>query len=92
MHISTLISDIYERVESNKKVSKENLEAFLEGLSAVVVKQLEEKRNTSHEKNIRMSSIGKPDRKIWMELNGPDVKRSYTGGTLIKFLYGSIIE
>jgi hypothetical protein len=92
MHISTLISDIYERVESNKKVSKENLEAFLEGLSYVVVKQLEEKRNTSHEKNIRMSSIGKPDRKIWMELNGPDVKRSYTGGTLIKFLYGSIIE
>ena len=92
MHISTLISDIYERVESNKKVSKENLEAFLEGLSDVVVKQLEEKRNTSHEKNIRMSSIGKPDRKIWMELNGPDVKRSYTGGTLIKFLYGSIIE
>ena len=92
MHISTLISDIYSRIESNKKVSKENLEAFLEGLSDVVVKQLEEKRNTSHEKNIRMSSIGKPDRKIWMELNGPDVKRSYTGGTLIKFLYGSIIE
>ena len=92
MHISTLISDIYNRIESNQKVSKENLEALLEGLSDVVVKQLEEKRNTSHEKNIRMSSIGKPDRKIWMEINGPEVERSYSPSTLIKFLYGSIIE
>ena len=92
MHISTLISDIYNRIESNQKVSKENLEALLEGLSDVVVKQLEEKRNTSHEKNIRMSSIGKPDRKIWMEINGPEVERSYSPATLIKFLYGSVIE
>ena len=92
MQISTLVSDIYNRMESHEKVSKENLEAFLQGVSDVLVKQLEEKRNTSHEKNIRMSSIGKPDRKIWMELNGPKVERSYTGSTLIKFLYGSIIE
>ena len=92
MHISTLISDIYNRIESNQKVSKENLETLLEGLSEVVVKQLEEKRNTPHEKNIRMSSIGKPDRKIWMELNGPKVERSYSPATLIKFLYGSIVE
>lgn len=92
MQISTLVSDIYNRMESHEKVSKENLEAFLQGVSDVLVKQLEEKRNTSHEKNIRMSSIGKPDRKIWMEINGPKVERSYTGSTLIKFLYGSIIE
>ena len=92
MHISTLISDIHDRMESHEKVSEENLEAFLQGLSEVVVKQLEEKRNTPHEKNIRMSSIGKPDRKIWMEINGPEVERSYSPATLIKFLYGSIIE
>ena len=92
MQISTLVSDIYNRMESHEKVSKENLEAFLQGVSDVLVKQLEEKRNTSHEKNIRMSSIGKPDRKIWMEINGPKVERSYTGSTLIKFLYGSVIE
>ena len=92
MHISTLISDIYDRMESHEKVSEVNLEALLKGLSDVVVKQLEEKRNTSHEKNIRMSSIGKPDRKIWMEINGPEVEKSYSPSTLIKFLYGSIIE
>ena len=92
MHISTLVNDIYDRVASNKKVSRENLESFLEGISNVVVKHLEEERNTSSEKNIRMSSIGKPDRKIWMELNGPKIERSYQPSTLIKFLYGSIIE
>jgi hypothetical protein len=64
----------------------------LEGVSAVLIQHLEEERNTSSEKRIRMSSIGKPDRKIWMELNGPKVERSYQPSTLIKFLYGSIIE
>jgi len=92
MHISTLVNDIYERVASNKKVSRENLESFLEGISNVIVQHLEEERKTSGEKNIRMSSIGKPDRKIWMELNGPKIERSYQPSTLIKFLYGSIIE
>ena len=92
MHISTLVQDIYDRVASNKRVSRENLEAFLEGVSAVLIQHLEEERNTSSEKRIRMSSIGKPDRKIWMELNGPKVERSYQPSTLIKFLYGSIIE
>ena len=92
MHISTLVQDIYDRVASNKRVSRDNLEAFLEGVSAVLIQHLEEERNTSSEKRIRMSSIGKPDRKIWMELNGPKVERSYQPSTLIKFLYGSIIE
>jgi hypothetical protein len=92
MHISTLVDDIYERVRANKKVSEENLEAFLEGLSNVIKQHLEEERSTSGEKNIRMSSIGKPDRKIWMDLNGPRVERAYQPATLIKFLYGSIIE
>tara|TARA_R100000306_G_scaffold62362_1_gene68943 strand:- start:3680 stop:4540 length:861 start_codon:yes stop_codon:yes gene_type:complete len=92
MHISQLIPDIYDRITSNKKVSKDNLDAFLEGIRSAVIKQMEEKRGDSGEKSLRMSSIGKPDRKIWMEINGPKIEKSYTGPTLIKFLYGSIIE
>ena len=92
MHIIKLIPDIYDRITSNKKVSKDNLDALLEGIRNAVIKQMEEERGDSGEKTLRMSSIGKPDRKIWMEIRGPKIKKSYSGATLIKFLYGSIIE
>lgn len=39
-----------------------------------------------------MSSIGKPDRKLWMDFNGPKIEVDYNASSLIKFLYGSIIE
>ena len=92
MHISQLIPDIYDRMTATKKVSKDNLDALLEGIRNAVIKQMEEERGGSGEKTLRMSSIGKPDRKIWMEIRGPKIKKSYSGATLIKFLYGSIIE
>ena len=40
-----------------------------------------------------MSSIGKPDRQLWYEANSPPQDRKYFDyATLIKFLYGSILE
>jgi hypothetical protein len=47
----------------------------------------------THEDKLRMSGIGKKDRKLWYEMNTPRDKREQLNGpTYIKFLYGNILE
>ncbi len=39
-----------------------------------------------------MSNIGKPDRKLWLELNHPEEAEPLTPDVYLKFLYGSLVE
>jgi hypothetical protein len=41
---------------------------------------------------LRMSSIGKKDRRLWFELKHPKEQALLSGPTLMKFLYGSLME
>jgi hypothetical protein len=39
-----------------------------------------------------MSNLGKPDRRLWLEINHPDAGEPLTASTYVKFLYGDILE
>ena len=42
---------------------------------------------------LRMSNIGKPSRQLWYDMNSKDVSaRELESSTLIKFLYGHLLE
>ena len=46
-------------------------------------------RDTS---TLRMSNIGKPSRQLWYDLNAEQVPQQLASSTLIKFLYGHLLE
>jgi len=39
-----------------------------------------------------MSNLGKPDRKLWLEMNKPEEAEPLRADTYLKFLYGDLIE
>lgn len=39
-----------------------------------------------------MSNIGKPDRKVWLEINMPEEAEALKPETYLKFLYGDLVE
>ena len=91
MNINTLIQDIQDRLKKPKKIKEEHLALFLDNLSDVLKVYLEKSRS-ERKKALRMSSIGKPDRRVWMEVNGPEREKELPADALMRFLYGSIIE
>ena len=90
--IDTLVEDIYSLFTSGNKtvLKEEDLACFLNDISVAVVSSL---LGDTHEDKLRMSGIGKKDRKLWYEMNTPRDKREQLNGpTYIKFLYGNILE
>ena len=91
MKIENVIDDVYSILENSHKVSQDNLNDLLTGVSTVLTSALEEARRNSRTK-LRRSSIGKKDRRLWFELKHPKEESMPSGPTLIKFLYGSLLE
>jgi hypothetical protein len=90
--IDTLVEDIYSLFTSGNKtvLQEEDLACFLKDINVAVVSALS---GDQHENKVRMSGIGKKDRKLWYELNTAQDKRlPLDGPTYIKFLYGNILE
>ena len=79
-------------MNDKKKISEQNLKGFLDGITKVLIEFLEKERVSTDSKTIRMSSIGRPNRRIWLDIHEPVENNFFSGATLIKFLYGSIIE
>lgn len=90
--ILDLPKDIYKLLEGGLR-QDENLGSVIEkfGLdsSGVLKKYLSTK---GYHPTLRMSNIGKPFRQLWYELNKPEVGEPLRGETLLKFMYGSLIE
>jgi len=90
-NISTLIDDIYSLFGSEKiEVKPEHLEKFTTELTDLVVQRL--KREENEHRGLRLSSIGKPDRQLWYDLNGTHETEPLTPDNLIKFMYGDVLE
>ncbi len=89
--IDTLVDDIYglfgkEQVD----VSPELLGKFSSELSDLVAGRL--KREESEKKTLRFSNIGRPDRQLWYDINWTGELEALPPATLIKFMYGDILE
>jgi|6_EtaG_2_1085325.scaffolds.fasta_scaffold05065_2 hypothetical protein len=91
MQIENLVDDIYTVLEDEHKVSEENLKSFLEGVSNIITAHIEQPRH-SNKTTLRMSSIGKKDRRLWLDIKYPQEQALPSGPVLMKFLYGSLIE
>ena len=88
--IDTLVEDIYDLFTNNKTttIQEEDLKSLVDGISQAVISALSQRKESN---TLRLSLIGHPNRKVWYNINGAP-KRSLSGSTLIKFLYGNILE
>ena len=88
--IDTLVEDIYDLFTNADKnnIKEEDLKNLVDGISNAVVSALSKRDRKSY---LRLSLIGQPNRKIWYELKEAP-KQELSGPTLIKFLYGDILE
>lgn len=91
-NIHDVIPDIYKRMTTPTKIKQGNMDSFLVNTTELLKRYLEQERNQEGRANLRMSLIGKADRKIWMDINGPKKERELSFNTLMRFLYGSIVE
>lgn len=93
--IDTLVQDIYQAISpltENKqiKVNDEDIDKFGKAMaSALKHWATPQPRDTS---TLRMSNIGKPSRQLWYDLNAEQVPQQLASSTLIKFLYGHLLE
>ena len=83
--MSKLVEDVYKYLESYAEVSEEAADQLARDLKEVIVSKLTRYRTPS----LSMSSIGKPPRRLFMDLHHATKPN---GQARLKFLYGDIIE
>jgi len=91
-NIQDVVPDIYKRMTTPAKIKQGNMDSFLVNTTELLKRYLEQERNQGTRPNLRMSLIGRADRKIWMDINGPKKERELSFSMLMRFLYGSIVE
>lgn len=90
--LKTLPQDIYDLFDPAKEhvPDERNLEEFADNLKDILRTRLSARPEVSNP--LRFSSLGKPDRQIWMDANPTGDERPLNGKTYFKFLYGDVIE
>jgi len=91
--IDTLVDDIYDVMLNGSQLDSEKLSgivlSFAKDCADIMSKAI--KKREEREPRLRMSNIGKKPRQLWYEMHGAP-KESMSGHTLVKFLYGDLIE
>lgn len=88
--IDTLVSDIYGLFEGESfQITPEYLAKFSDELSTLVATRFSSERERA---TLRLSNIGKPDRQLWYDLNWTGETEPLPPETLIKFMYGDVLE
>jgi hypothetical protein len=93
--IATIPSDVYALFDptADHVVNEENLDAFTENLKQLIRGRLLGSTRTSGAGVLRFSSLGRPDRQLWYMANQAEGEgEQFSGKTLLKFLYGDVIE
>lgn len=93
--LNTLVPDIYEKLDglvngTPLDISEEDAEAFGNAMKKILLdwaKPYERDKPT-----LRMSNVGKPDRQLWFDLKSEEEPLPVSAPTMIKFLYGHILE
>ena len=93
MDLSTLIDDIYSalsplEIGEELILSDDVIEEFGEKIKDAIRSWSSPHKQTS---GLRMSNIGRPARQLWFESRSED-KKTFSAPTLIKFLYGHVLE
>lgn len=93
--LDTLVQDIYKTIEPLGKresigITDVHAEEFGESMKNALKEWAFYKG--SDKPTLRMSNIGKPSRQLWFDMNSKQQDVSFNAPTLIKFLYGHILE
>ena len=93
--VDTLVEDIYnlfslDPIDMDEEEVDKHIDTFGEMLKVHIKDFLYEV--PKDRKGLRLSAIGKPDRKIWLDINSPLEEEQLKPSTRIKFLYGYILE
>jgi hypothetical protein len=94
MHPETIPEDIYSLLDDDNHhiANEENIQFFGEAFKAMLRDRLTKREVKSGEDVLRFSSIGKPDRQLWMLANKSETLEKMGGKQNFKFLYGDCIE
>lgn len=88
---NTLVQDIYKVVKDGADVTDEQANHFGQTLSNIIRDRLAERQGGERKFTLRMSNIGKGTRQLWYDKKyGREEELS--APTLIKFMFGDIIE
>lgn len=88
--IKTLVSDIYGLFGSGHQASPDNVKELAGAIATHVEYALKER---DHKGTLRGSIIGtKCNRKLWYDVNKPEVGEGVDPWTKLKFLYGNLLE
>lgn len=92
---NTLVSDIYRFMQTKEPAEgvdfDSEIDKICDDMKAVLKEQLtpDSRRDI---RGLRMSQIGKPDRQVMLDVQYEGEQRTFPGPTLVKFLYGHLIE
>ena len=93
--IESLVDDIYALMENRNSAHgvnpEEEIEKFGEAMKELMKKEFLPSKKGYDGRKLRLSSIGKPDLQQWYSYNGW-VGEKLQSHTLIKFMYGNLIE
>jgi len=88
--VETLVEDIYQLLQGSIEIDDSLVQDLANDIANTVRTRLSsspEKRN-----HLSLSSVGKPLRKLWYDLNDPEEDVPAPPYSRLKFLYGDIIE
>jgi len=93
--LDTVVEDIYSAIEDLGKgkpieVNEEDLDKFGDFMKEAMKDWLTPRAN--RKPSLRMSNIGKPERQLWYEMKSNPREVAIPASTMIKFLYGHILE
>ena len=92
--VYTLVSDIYQLMETKEVAEGVDLESAID-LFGENVKELMRNEFGGRKRDgrkLRMSNIGREDRYLWNVYNDVETSDDIQGHTYVKFLYGHLIE
>lgn len=92
--IDTLIDDVVGLAENGVDLQHHtsSIDKFSKNMRELIEEFLKKKGKGKEPFGLRMSSIGTPARKLWYQKNSINNIDSFSGGHLIKFFYGHMIE
>lgn len=90
--LNTLVPDVYSLLQTGRECSEADTQEFGNSLAKLVQERLAN-YGKPRGRTLRMSNLGKPDRKLYYELRDQSVSQEvFDGHTLLKFLIGDIWE
>lgn len=88
-NISTLVADVKDILVNEKKFVNDTITQFSANLSEMLVSRLSREQAPP---SLRVSNLGKPNRRLWYDINKPHLAEPLSASTRFKFLFGDIIE